>query len=114
MSRVLQNFPLLFQRFPIAPGNSVRHERDMEHEFYRLRFEDLQDACASVAIFDAVSNLAQLRAGGLVIGSNAFFLAKQEQLAALAVHHGVPAIFENRQFVTAGGLMSYGGGLTDA
>jgi putative tryptophan/tyrosine transport system substrate-binding protein len=65
--------------------------------------------------FDAVfSNLAQLRAGGLVIGSNAFFLAKQEQLAALAVHHGVPAIFENRQFVTAGGLMSYGGGLTDA
>ena len=65
--------------------------------------------------FDAVfSNLAQLRAGGLVIGSTAFFLAKQEQLAALAVRHAVPAIFENRQFVTAGGLMSYGGSLTDA
>ena len=65
--------------------------------------------------FDAVfSNLAQLRAGGLVIGGNAFFLAKQEQLAALAVRHAVPAIFENRQFVTAGGLMSYGGSLTDA
>ena len=65
--------------------------------------------------FDAVfSNLAQLRAGGLVIGSNAFFLAKQEQLAALAVRHAVPAIFENRQFVAAGGLMSYGGSLTDA
>jgi putative ABC transport system substrate-binding protein len=65
--------------------------------------------------FDAVfSNLAQLRAGGLVIGSNAFFLAKQEQLAALAVRHAVPAIFENRQFTVAGGLMSYGGSLTDA
>jgi hypothetical protein len=30
MLRVLQDFPLLFQRFPITPGNSTRHERDME------------------------------------------------------------------------------------
>jgi len=55
-----------------------------------------------------------LRAGGLVIGSSAFFVARQEQLAALAVRHAVPAVFENRQFVAAGGLMSYGGSLTDA
>jgi len=32
----------------------------------------------------------------------------------LAVRHAVPAVFENRQFVAAGGLMSYGGSLTDA
>jgi putative ABC transport system substrate-binding protein len=65
--------------------------------------------------FDAVfASLAQVRAGGLVIGSSAFFVAKQEQLAALAVRHAVPAIFENRQFTVAGGLMSYGGSLTDA
>ena len=43
-----------------------------------------------------------------------FFVARQEQLAALAVRHGVPAIFEIRQFVVAGGLMSYGSSLTDA
>jgi len=30
------------------------------------------------------------------------------------VRHGVPAVFENRQFAAAGGLMSYGGSLTDA
>src|SRR5262245_25492732 len=65
--------------------------------------------------FDPIfSKLVQLRAGGLVIGSNAFFVGKQEQLAALAVRHAVPAVFENRQFVIAGGLMSYGGNLTDA
>jgi putative tryptophan/tyrosine transport system substrate-binding protein len=47
--------------------------------------------------FDAVfANLAQL-AAGLVIGSSAFFLAWQEQLAALAVRHAVPTVFENRQ-----------------
>ncbi|MGB9042808.1 MAG: ABC transporter substrate binding protein [Pseudolabrys sp.] len=65
--------------------------------------------------FDAVfAKLAQLRAGGLVIGASAFFVARQEQLAALAVRHAVPAVFENRQFTIAGGLMSYGSSLTDA
>ena len=65
--------------------------------------------------FDEVfARLAQLRAGGLVIGASAFFVARQEQLAALAVRHSVPAVFENRQFTIAGGLMSYGGSLTDA
>ena len=65
--------------------------------------------------FDAVfANLAQLRAAGLVIGSSGFFLAWQEQLAALAVRHAVPTVFENRQAVVAGGLISYGGSLTDS
>jgi len=65
--------------------------------------------------FDEVfAKLAQLRAGGLVIGASAFFVAKQEQLAALAVRHSVPAVFENRQFTIAGGLMSYGSSLSDA
>jgi len=65
--------------------------------------------------FDAAfANLAQLQAGGLVISSSAFFVAHQEQLAALAFRHAVPAVFENRQFVAAGGLMSYGGSLADS
>jgi putative ABC transport system substrate-binding protein len=65
--------------------------------------------------FDAVfANLIRLRAGGLVIGAHAFFTARSEQLAALAVRHAVPAVYEIREFVAAGGLMSYGGNLTDA
>jgi putative tryptophan/tyrosine transport system substrate-binding protein len=65
--------------------------------------------------FDEVfAKLAQLRAGGLVIGASSFFVARQEQLAALAVRHAVPAVFENRQFTIAGGLMSYGSSLSDA
>ena len=64
--------------------------------------------------FDAVfANLAQLRAGGLVIGPDAFFNSRSEQLAALAVRHVVPAIFQFRAFAAAGGLMSYGGNLAD-
>jgi ABC-type uncharacterized transport system substrate-binding protein len=63
--------------------------------------------------FDSVfANLIKLRAGGLVINSDAFFSARSEQLAALALRHAVPAIFENREFVAAGGLASYGGSLS--
>jgi len=62
----------------------------------------------------AFANLTQLRAGGLVIDSDPFFTARQEQLAALTVRHAVPAIYENREFAAAGGLLSYGGSITDA
>ena len=60
------------------------------------------------------ASLIALRAAGLVIDSDSFFTAQQERLAALAVRHAVPAIYETREFVSAGGLLSYGGSLTDA
>jgi putative tryptophan/tyrosine transport system substrate-binding protein len=66
--------------------------------------------------FDAVfAKLIELRAGGLVIGSGAFFFARSEQLAALAVRHAVPAVSADRRFVAAGGLASYvAGSITDS
>ena len=65
---------------------------------------------SAVRDFDTVfASLAQLRAGGLVIGSDPFFNSQSQQLAALAIRHGVPAIYQYREFVAAGGLMSYGG-----
>jgi putative ABC transport system substrate-binding protein len=64
--------------------------------------------------FDTVfATLAQLRAGGLVIAADAFFVSRSEQLAALALRHGVPAIYQFRAFAAAGGVMSYGSNLTD-
>ena len=59
--------------------------------------------------FDVVfAKLIELRAGGLVIGSEAFFTSRSELLAALAVRHAVPAVYKGREFAAAGGLMSYG------
>jgi ABC-type uncharacterized transport system substrate-binding protein len=64
--------------------------------------------------FDAVfATLLQLRAGALVIGADPLFTSRLEQLAALTVRHAVPAIYQFREFTAAGGLMSYGGSLTD-
>jgi len=62
----------------------------------------------------AFATLTQLRVGGLVIGSDAFFYTRIAQLAALAARHAVPAIFGFSGFPAAGGLMSYGSDINDA
>ena len=48
-----------------------------------------------------------------MIGSDPFFNSWSEQLAVLSLRHAVPAIYEFRAFAAAGGLMSYGGSITD-
>jgi putative tryptophan/tyrosine transport system substrate-binding protein len=64
--------------------------------------------------FDAVfADLAQLRAGGLAISTDPFFTNQSEQLGALALRHAMPAIYQYPVFAAAGGLMSYGGSITD-
>ena len=65
--------------------------------------------------FDGVfANLIQLGVSGLVISGDAFLVSRSRQLAALAVHHAMPVVGEYREFVAAGGLASYGGGIADA
>jgi putative tryptophan/tyrosine transport system substrate-binding protein len=61
----------------------------------------------------AFSTVIQREAGGLVIAPDTLFSGQSEQLAALALRHAVPTISPYREFVTAGGLMSYGGSLID-
>jgi putative tryptophan/tyrosine transport system substrate-binding protein len=62
---------------------------------------------------DAFSTLIQQRAGGLVITADTLFSSKSVELAALAFRHAVPTISPYREFVAAGGLMSYGGSVTE-
>ncbi len=59
----------------------------------------------------AFATLVQLHAGALVVGADVFFSSRIEQLAALASNHAIPAIYEWREFVVAGGLISYGASL---
>ena len=57
--------------------------------------------------------LPRLGVGGLIIGSDPLFTSRREQLGVLAARHNVPAIYQYREFAAAGGLMSYGGSLTE-
>jgi putative ABC transport system substrate-binding protein len=59
------------------------------------------------------STLIQQRAGGLVITADTLFSGKSAELAALASRYSVPTISPYREFVTAGGLMSYGGSVNE-
>jgi putative ABC transport system substrate-binding protein len=62
----------------------------------------------------AFQTVAQQRIGGLVIASDNFFSSQDEQLGILAERHRIPAIYANRDFAVAGGLMTYGSSITDA
>jgi len=65
--------------------------------------------------FDTVfATMVQRQAGALVIGADSFFVSRSKQLATFAVRYAIPASFCFREFVVAGGLMSYGGSFTVA
>jgi putative tryptophan/tyrosine transport system substrate-binding protein len=64
--------------------------------------------------FDAIfEKLIELHAGALVIAPDNLFNAHIGQLAALALRHALPAVYEFRRFVAAGGLISYGSSETE-
>jgi len=98
---------------PINP-NSESQSRNMQAAARSLGLQMHVLHASSERDFDAAfATLVQLRAGALIIGADAFLINQSEQLGALALRHAVPAISHQREFVAAGGLMSYGGHLTD-
>ena len=91
------------------------------------QLREVQQAAASLGVqlvvvradvendFDAAfSTLAQQRATALLVCSSPFFNIRRQQLIVLAARHGLPAIYEWREFAAAGGLMSYGTSISDA
>jgi putative ABC transport system substrate-binding protein len=61
----------------------------------------------------AFANIPQPSQGVLISATDAFFFVRREQIAALAIRHGLPAIFDARAYTKAGGLISYAGDDTD-
>ena len=62
----------------------------------------------------AFGTLAELRPGALLVSADLFLLSRQKQLVALAARHELPTMCPWREYVAAGGLMSYGPSLSDA
>ena len=62
----------------------------------------------------AFLSLVQTRTGALLVGGDVFFNNRIEQIVALAARHAIPTMYHYREFVVAGGLISYGSSLMDA
>jgi ABC-type uncharacterized transport system substrate-binding protein len=62
----------------------------------------------------AFASLVQARTGALLVGTDFFFNSRIERLIELAAHHAIPTMYTFREFVVAGGLISYGTSVTEA
>jgi putative ABC transport system substrate-binding protein len=72
------------------------------------------NAATESEIETAFARMTQDYYGPLLVGSDPFFNSQREQIVALAARHRIPAIYEWREFVQAGGLVSYGTSLVAA
>jgi putative ABC transport system substrate-binding protein len=96
------------------PGRETQ-SRDMQEATRALGLQThIVSAGTEGEIDSAFAALAQLRAAALIVGTSELFTRRAEQLGALAARHALPAIYQFRLFVVAGGLMSYGASLADA
>jgi putative ABC transport system substrate-binding protein len=70
-------------------------------------------AGTSQEIDTAFAQVVEQQIGAILVAADPFFLGRRDQFVALAARHRIPAIYYMREFVTAGGLMSYGTSISD-
>ena len=70
------------------------------------------NASAEHDIDEVFAALAKVGAGGLVVAGDPFFDSQRQRIVELSTRHAVPTIFAFREYVLAGGLMSYGPSIT--
>jgi putative tryptophan/tyrosine transport system substrate-binding protein len=101
-----QNVTMLVNpKFPTVPGE-VRDIRDAGRAL-GIHI-DVLDASTEREIETAFKSMVQQKADALIVATDPFLLAQRDQLVRLAAHYRVPTIYFLREFVDAGGLISYG------
>jgi putative ABC transport system substrate-binding protein len=102
----------------VNPRNTAEAENQMTDVPAAARAMGLQvivlRASDESAIDAAFTMIAEQGIGALLVASDAFFFSRRNQIAALAARYAVPAMYQLREYVKAGGLMSYGANLADA
>jgi putative ABC transport system substrate-binding protein len=92
-----------------------------------LQRRELQEAAAAIGrpirvvsagterdIDAALATLGQQKTDALLVANDPFFLSRRDQIVGLAARHAYPTIYSEREYVVAGGLMSYAPSLTEA
>jgi putative tryptophan/tyrosine transport system substrate-binding protein len=100
---------------PTSPDNFNRQMNDIQ-EAARATGQQLLilRASSEEEIEAAFAAAAERRASGLLVAADPAMLSRRDRLVALAARYAIPAIYEVREYATAGGLMSYGTSLVNA
>jgi putative tryptophan/tyrosine transport system substrate-binding protein len=106
---------MAFLTNPADPGYAETVSGEMTEAAGRLGVRLLILTAANPsAIERAFATLTEQRGGALLVGPDTFFTAQRAQIAALAARYRVPASYSRREFIEAGGLMSYATSRGDA
>ena len=101
----------------VNPANAANAETASREAETAARATGLQirvfNASTSREINAAFATFVRERPDALFVGNDAFFNARRVQLVLLAGRHGVPAIYSDREYAEAGGLMTYGSNIVD-
>ena len=102
----------------VNPANATNTEttlREVERAALAIGLQIVVlKASTSREINAAFATFVRERADALFVGGDAFFTSRRVQIAPLTARHAVPALYSGREYVEAGGLMSYGANITDA
>jgi putative tryptophan/tyrosine transport system substrate-binding protein len=98
---------------PTRPSSEVE-TKDTQQAAQRLGVQvHIVNASSEREIDAAFANFVQQRVNALLIGTDPYYLTRRDQLVALAARLAVPTMYNLREYVVAGGLMSYGPSITD-
>jgi putative ABC transport system substrate-binding protein len=100
---------------PANPTLAEANTKELQSAARTLALElHVLNASAEREFDEVFAKLIELRASGLVIGNDPFLASRSEALGALTARHAVPAVYSNREFAVAGGLLSYGTAISDS
>ena len=89
--------------------------RDVQAASHALGLQlQILPASSEWDIETAFASLAQQRIDAFLVAGDSFFLSRRDQMVAAAANHAIPTSYQVREFVAAGGLISYGTDLIDA
>jgi putative ABC transport system substrate-binding protein len=96
---------LINSKFPLA----LRELREMQTAARSLGLQvSVLDASTEANIDEAFATVARGKVGALLINTDPLLLGQRDQIVRLAAQHNIPTVYFLREFVDAGGLMSYG------
>jgi ABC-type uncharacterized transport system substrate-binding protein len=103
--------------FLVNPRNPTTESqsRDVQTAAHKLGVDILTlNTSSDRDIQEAFEAFVQQRVNAVIVGADAFFANRRDQLVGLAARHAIPSIYYLREFAAVGGLISYGASITDA